>query len=157
MGIMTYIKIGALIVLLAALYGAKSYYDWSQEEIAILNANAVKMELALKQSEEAVTSLRTGIVESQKVHHAVSQKFAKSRKENTRLKDLLGKHDLGFLAAKKPGLIETRVNKGTKNSNRCFEIMSGSPLTRAEREATKPSQINSSCPEIANPNFKVIR
>jgi len=157
MGIFTYLKIGAVIVLLAGLAWAKAYYDNSQAEIAQLKENAVKMELAIKQSEAAVKSMQKGIRDSVQANHAINKKFQRSRIENTRLKDLLGKHDLGFLASKKPGLIETRVNKGTANANRCFEIASGAPITATERAATKPSEINSSCSELANPNFRMAR
>ena len=146
-----------MIVLVAALYGAKSYYEWSQNEITTLRENVVKMEFALEQSEKAIKSLQNGIRETQIVHQTVTTQFQKTRRDNTRLRDLLSKHDLSFLAQKKPGLIENRVNKGTANSSRCFEIASGAPLTRSEREATKPSQINSACPELANPNYKVTK
>ena len=36
---------------------------------------------------------------------------------------------------------------------RCFEIAQGSPLTEEELNATKKSQINAECPNIANPNY----
>lgn len=157
MGIMSYIKIGALVVLLAGLWWAKAYYENSQIEIAQLKENVIKLEIAVQRSEAAVKSLQVGIKKSHKAHDIVTQRFAKARQENSKLKELLGKHDLGFLAQRKPGLIEKRVNKGTRNANRCFEIVSGSPLTQAERKATKPSEINSSCPELANPNFKVVQ
>jgi len=153
MGFMTYIKIGAVLVLVAALWGAKAYFDWSQNEIKVLQGNVIKLEFAVQTNEAAVKSLQIGIKKSHDAHNAVTRKFAKARQENTRLKDLLGKHDLGFLASKKPGLIQRRVNKGTANANRCLEIASGSPLTESERNATKPSTINSSCPELANPRY----
>lgn len=151
---MTYIKIGAVMVLVAALAGAKMYYTWSQEEIHTLQANLIKMELAVKRNEAVIRSLQSGIREAAKTHNTVSRKFAQTRRETTRLKNLLSKHDLGFLASKKPGLIQTRVNKGTANANRCFEIASGAPLMDSERNATKRSEINTSCPELANPRYK---
>ena len=154
MGIMTYIKLGAFMVLIGALWGAKAYFDWSQNEIKVLQGNNIKLELAIEQSEAAIESLQNGIKKSHKAHDTVSRKFAKSRQDNTRLKDLLGKHDLGFLASKKPGMIQKRTNIGTSNANRCFEIVSGSPLTASERNATKPSEINSSCPDLANPRYR---
>lgn len=156
-GIFSYFKIAMVVLLLAALASAAWYYKWSQQEIATLRENVVKLEIAVAQSEAAVESLRNGVKQAVQAHQKVNAQFQRTRKENTRLKDLLSKHDLGFLAAKKPKLIENRVNKGTKNVGRCFEIASGSPLTQQERNATKPSEINSSCPELANPKFKVVR
>lgn len=153
-GITTYFKIAGFLAIVAIVAGCIWYYKWSQEEMQVLRANVIKIELALEQSERALDQMRTDVVAVQVAHKTVSNKFKRSRQENSKLKELLGKHDLGFLAQKKPGLIGNRANKGTNNSNRCFEIASGSPLTQDELNATKPSQINSSCPSLANPNYK---
>ena len=69
------------------------------------------------------------------------------------MRDKLSKHELGALAEAKPGLVQKLVNKGSANAARCFEILTGSPLSESERAATKKSEINSSCPDIANPNY----
>ena len=53
----------------------------------------------------------------------------------------------------KPNLVENIINNATDDVNRCFEILSGSPLTLEEIDATKQSEINASCPAIANPNY----
>ena len=36
---------------------------------------------------------------------------------------------------------------------RCLEIASGSPLTAQELAATKKSEANNECPDLANPNY----
>ena len=41
--------------------------------------------------------------------------FKKNLKEMNRYLDIFKRHDLTKLAAAKPGLIETRINKGTKD------------------------------------------
>lgn len=69
------------------------------------------------------------------------------------LLEKLRRHDMGKLAEQKPALIENIVNDATEDLNRCFEILSGSPLTMEEIDATKPSEINSACSNIANPNY----
>jgi hypothetical protein len=57
------------------------------------------------------------------------------------------------LAEAKPGLVENIVNKASDNAARCFEILTGAELTESERSATKKSEINPSCPDVANPNY----
>ena len=53
----------------------------------------------------------------------------------------------------KTKVIEKIINNATDNSQRCFEILTGSPLTEKEKNATKKSEINPECPSIANPNY----
>jgi len=154
MGILSYIKIAGVLLLLSAIAGAAWYYKWSQAEILVLNKNNMTLEIAVKTNERTIKALQTGIIQAAKAHKRVSNSFAKTRKDNVRLKNLLSKHDLGFLAQKKPGLIQNRINNGTSNSMRCFEIASGAELTDQELNATKPSEINSACPELANPRFR---
>ena len=50
-------------------------------------------------------------------------------------------------------VIEKIINNATDNSQRCFEILTGSPLTEKEKNASKKSEINPECPSIANPNY----
>ena len=64
-----------------------------------------------------------------------------------------GKRDFGKLAIERTKVIERIMNKGGENAGRCIEIASGSPLTEAEINATKKSEINPECPSIANPNY----
>jgi hypothetical protein len=82
---------------------------------------------------------------------------ARAEVENIRVKfnktsDLLGQRDIGTLAVAKPRPVGKILTKGTKNVFRCFELVSGAPLTEKETNAEKPSQLNSSCPSVANPN-----
>ena len=60
---------------------------------------------------------------------------------------------IGKLAIAKTKAIERITNGASALATRCIEIASGSPLTEAEKNATKKSEINSECPSIANPNY----
>ena len=91
----------------------------------------------------------------------VNAKFDKAQDDYSRLEKKFdkvsanfGTRDIGKLAENKPGPIGKVISKASKNALRCFEILSGSPLTESELAATKPSQLNSECPSIANPNYK---
>jgi hypothetical protein len=54
----------------------------------------------------------------------------------------------------KPGLMERVINTGTRNALRCMEISMGAPLTEDEKNATKKSEINPECWNIANPSYQ---
>ena len=50
--------------------------------------------------------------------------------------------------------MERAINRGTKNALRCMEIAMGAELTEKEKNATKKSQINPECSELANPSYQ---
>lgn len=148
--------IGAIAVLLFSMIGgAYWYYTWSQAEIMTLTVNNAKLNDAVVQQKQAIDSLVQDSIAVGEQVTKVNKDFQEARTENNVLRTKLAKHDLAFLAEKKPGLITKIVNKGTDNVGRCFEILSGSPLTEKEIAATKKSEANGSCPDIANPNYKV--
>jgi hypothetical protein len=74
--------------------------------------------------------------------------------ENNELKDKLERHDLELLSFRKPELVERTVNKASDNVNRCFEIMTGSPLTVSEKNAANGREFNSECPWLYEENIK---
>ena len=63
------------------------------------------------------------------------------------------RRDIGNLAVNKPKSIERIERKIEQQRARCFEIAQGSPLTEEELNATKKSQINAECTNLANPNY----
>jgi uncharacterized coiled-coil protein SlyX len=135
------------------------YYHDTQEKIAILHENNAKLEVATTIQKQAIESLEQDIIEAREIVKKTEQLFAAARAQVDDLRDkfnktsaLLGKRDIGTLGQAKPKVIAKVVTRGTKNINRCFEIISGSLLTEKEVNAEKPSQLNSSCPTIANPN-----
>lgn len=53
--------------------------------------------------------------------------------------------DLGKLAEAKAGLVERVVNKGTDKTLRCFEILTGAPLTKSEMKIVEKNPDHSFC------------
>lgn len=141
-------------VVLVACVGAYMYYNWSQTEIKNLTANNEKLTLAVQTQEQTITNLKADGAKQFETLQETNQKFQEARVENDRLKGILGKHNIGFLASQKPKLVEKYVNKGTDDAGRCMELLSGAKHTQAELAATKKSQTNTICPDIANPNYR---
>jgi len=150
-----YIFIAIFAIAASSLGAAYWYYTWSQDEMQVLRENAVKLQIAVDTQKETIKIIKIDAnLAAQIGVKEVTEQYQKARKENNILRNKLAKHDIGFLAAKKPGLVRKIINKGTANVGRCYEIMSGSPLTEQEKTATKRSKINSSCPDIANPAYR---
>jgi hypothetical protein len=146
-----YAMIGVAIATMVA--GFYWYYQDSQKRIMDLMANQAKLEVAVATQEETIKQQQADMKKQAETLKEVNDAFAKAQADKQNLTDKLMKHDLGKLAEKKPGLVEEKINRGTDNVGRCFEILSGAPLTDAERNATKKSEINNECPSIANPAY----
>lgn len=143
---------GAIIMAIA--FGAWKYYVYTQDQIQTYRTNAALAEQAQQQTETVLKEVQANIERMRTEFSITQQKFQDASKRVQILEQKLSEHDLGFLAESKPSLVEIIIDKATQDVLRCFEIESGSPLTQEEINATKPSQINNSCPDVANPNYR---
>ena len=142
------------VVIGAVGFGAWKYYTYTQEQIKVYAVNAAQAEQAAEESQAAFESVQKDLVQVQKQFNEVSEEFANAQSRVDALQVKLSKHDLGQLAQAKPGLVEKIITKASSNVLRCIEILSGSPLTEEEKNATKKSKANNECPGLANPNYK---
>lgn len=134
------------LILLFTMGGFYLYYQDTQKRIAILVENNAKLETAVQTNEQAISSLKANIASANAELNRVNKAFTEARTQNRELTDRLAKHEIGMLAANKPGLVEGIINKASDKALRCFEIMSGSPLTEQERGAKDAKSFNSECP-----------
>lgn len=138
---------GVMLLLMIAMGGAFYWYhNDSQKRMAILHENNAKLNTAVQISEQAVASLQADYARANEQLRLVNQQFAEIRNQNNVLSEKLAKHDLAELGAGRPGLVERLVNRGSRNAGRCFEILSGSPLTEEEKNAKDGRSFNNECP-----------
>ena len=144
--------ISALIII-GTLYLGYAIYDNNQKRISKLVEDNVVYKNAALQNEKAYNKILQDVDELLTEQSKVNSDQEKINNVTNRLLETLRRHDMGKLAKAKPKLIENVVNNASNDVNRCIEILSGSPLTMEEINATKPSQINNACSNIANPNY----
>lgn len=138
---------GLLLVVIMVMGGIGYwYYTDTQERMAILQENNAQLSIAVQTNEETISSLQADYAAIQAENTRINAAYADIRRQNSRLADRLSDIDLGLLAAEKPDSIERAVNRGTVNAGRCFEILSGAPLTEAEINATDGETFNKECP-----------
>lgn len=138
---------GILLLLMLGMAGIGYwYYNDTQARMAILQENNAKLNTAIQISEQAVASLQQNIMLANEQLKLVNKEFAEIRAQNNVLAEKLAKHDLAVLGAGKPGLVQKLVNRGSENANRCFELLSGAPLTEKEKEAKDGKSFNNECP-----------
>jgi cell division protein FtsB len=138
---------GLLLIVIMVMGGIGYwYYTDTQERMAILQENNAQLNIAVATNEETISSLQADYAAIQAENARINAEYAAIRRQNSILANKLADMDLGLLASQRPDSIERAVNRGTLNAGRCFEILSGSPLTEEERNATDGEDFNKECP-----------
>ena len=99
---------------IAALGGAYFYYKDTQARIAQLVENNAKLELVAQTNQETINQMQTDIMVNQQRAEELSGRIREAEVYQDELVAKLRRHNLTMLTEQKPGLIETRVNKATK-------------------------------------------
>ncbi len=136
--------VGALLLAMSALF--YWYYNDTQSRMAVYSENNARLEVAVQTNQQAISELKLQNYLANAELKKVNTAFSASRQENAQLVDRLSKHEIGVLAATKPALVEGIINNASAKALRCFEILSGSPLTDKEMDAKDAKSFNSECP-----------
>ena len=88
------------------------YYLWNENQV--LTANNAALETAVATQEEAIQTLQNDFTLQTEQLGQLQKKSQEAQKEMNRYLDIFKRHNLTKLAAAKPGLIEPRANKATK-------------------------------------------
>ena len=124
------LKIYLLIIVLGlvggSVYGAYYYYKDTQERIRILTENTAKLETAKKMQDATINAM----IEDRERFSALTKELQTNLDKANVYKDVLigklRKHNLAKLSLRKPGLVEKKINNGTKKLFRSLEKISGS-------------------------------
>ena len=108
-------KIYLVLTIIGILTGGWFYMQRLQANIDTLKINNSKLSTAVDSKDIEIKRLNANIVEVKEINTRISEKSAELRSEVIGLRDTLSKHDLGFLAANKPALIENIINKSIQN------------------------------------------
>ena len=106
-------------------FGAKYYYDTTQNKIAVLQDSNAKLELVAETNQSTINRLQEDNAKMNELSKELQSDLAEATKYKDELIEKLQKHDLTRLSLKKPGLIEKRINNGTKELFESFESLTG--------------------------------
>ena len=107
--------------------GGYFYYTDTQARISQLQENNAQLMIAVETNEETIDNMSKQALLSAELSQQLSEKLQVSEASRNRLIEVFGKHDLTRLALRKPGLIESRINNGTKKAFDGIESVSGAP------------------------------
>ena len=130
--------------MLAGAGGGYLYVKKLQKDNAILKVNQIKLETAVEDNNKVIEQQTADLKKIRSTLEVIDEKNRKLQEDKDKLSDRLGKHDIGNLAEKKPGLVEKIINKASDSAVRCMEIASGSPLTEEELNGSP----NRECPSF---------
>ena len=140
--------------------GGLWYVQHLKSENEILTLNNEKLEGAVAQQQAVIEQQLADIKNIQDLNKQLTENNKKLTADLQVANEKFNKvnasgerRDIGNLAVQKPKSIQIIEGRREKQRARCFEIAQGSPLTEEELNATKKSQINAECPNIANPNY----
>ena len=149
------IRLFLIGIVATAIAGGGFYVVKLQKDNAILKANAIKLESAVAEQQTLIENQKKDFQEILNANKKMNELVSVLKKDLEDLDKRFNKknRDVGKLAIAKTKSIERITNGASALATRCIEIASGSPLTEAEKNATKKSEINTECPSIANPNY----
>jgi len=125
------LKVYILIVVLGlvggVVYGGWYYYKDTQARIQILTENSAKLEVATQQQEMTINTLVEDAEKYRELNKELNTKLEAANDYKNDLISKLRKHDLSRLSQQKPGLVEKKINNGTKKLFESFESLTAVP------------------------------
>lgn len=145
---------GIVFVLMLILGGVLyTYYATTQAEIKSLSKSIATLEernitlvKANTQNLKTIDELKLSYEKIQEEYENAQSDFQKIRLHNADLEQRLLEQRLDILALTEPETVETLVNESSLKTMRCFELLSGAPLTEKEKNAENEQEFNSECP-----------
>ena len=123
-----YMLIAVLGLVGGVVYGGFYYYKDTQSRIQILTENSVKLEQAAQTQKQTIDVLIADAEKFAKLNSELQLKLTKANDYKNELIGKLRKHNLTRLSQQKPGLIEKRVNDGTKKLLDDFQSLTTRPV-----------------------------
>jgi len=128
------LKIYILIVVIGlvggVVYGGWYYYKDTQARIQVLTENSVKLEVATKLQKSTIDTLVADAKKYAKLNRKLDSALKKAHDYKNNLIAKLRKHDLVRLSQQKPGLVEKKINVGTKKLFESFESITTVPASK---------------------------
>jgi len=123
------LKIYILVVVVGlvggAVYGGYYYYKDTQSRIQTLTENNAKIMAAKAAQDNTINTLIADREKFDELNKELQLDLDKANSYKNTLIDKLRKHDLAKLSMKKPGLVEKKINNGTKKLFRSLESLTG--------------------------------
>jgi ribosomal protein L3 len=122
MGIQTTIAATAILAIVSGSFFA--YYKVASAEIATLKDNNIRLTIAIEEQKQTIVTIQSKYEQQASSLTSLLSSNSTLSKEKEELSNKLMKHDLEELSRRKPALVETRINNGTKELFDSFVTLS---------------------------------
>ena len=140
-----YIAIFGIVVIVV---GGIFHVSNLQAQLAIERENVKKLETAIEEQKQVINQYQQDIAKQQEINRELQTAAEMQRRDIDGLRKRFSVANLGRLAKVNPDMVQSKINRGSANATRCFEIASGSPLTERERNAKDAKEFNPECPSL---------
>ena len=123
-----YILIVVLGLVGGVVYGGYYFYKDTQARIQTLTENSAKLEQATQTQKQTIDTLIADAEKFAKLNNELQLGLVRANDYKNELIGKLRKHNLTRLSQQKPGLIEKRINNGTKKLFESFESITTPPI-----------------------------
>jgi hypothetical protein len=144
-------KFIAAVIIILMVVAAWFYVKHLESSLDAVKAMNARLEDVVTSQKVAMDNLKNDVIKMNKVQGKYSDKVQVIEKDAQDFEKKLtttkngNTRDLNKIANKKPTAFEKIINRASKDSLRCNEIVSGSPLTADERSGKVK---NSVCPRL---------
>lgn len=109
-----YLMIIIVSLLGGAAFGAKTYYDWSQETITTLRENNLKLKSAAETLQNTVNQMAADAEKNEALNRQLTQELQASREYLNTLRAKFARIDLNMEAITNPQGLEERVDRAVQ-------------------------------------------
>ncbi|ASE99770.1 hypothetical protein [uncultured virus] len=128
-----------MIVVVAVMAGGFFlYYKDTQKKIATLISNNAKLETAVQSQKATIVALEENFDKQSELITSLSVKAQEAEAGYRSLSKKLRRHDMEELSRAKPGLMENKINNGTKKLFDELENITSAP--KPEAKPTPPTK-----------------
>ena len=113
-GLERYFLIGIIVASLVG--GAYAYVSWQSSKIEDLTEDNVRLTEVAERNASAVRSMKAQVARQREQNTQLKEALNKSEETREEMLRIFRDHDLTNLATQKPGLIERRINDGTRKA-----------------------------------------
>jgi len=121
-GIQSTLVAGTLLIIVSGSFFA--YYKVTNAEIASLKDANSKLVMAIEEQKQTIATMQSKYEQQASSLTSLLSSNATLNAEKEELSNKLMKHDLEELSRRKPALVETRINNGTKKLFDSFVTLS---------------------------------
>jgi len=140
LSVIPYIKFTFVLAIIGAV--TFFWFDYKRLQTKSVELESTIQSFEQKVNEQAliIEQVKANVEQQKKVRDDLKKNIEKAQKEVERISNVVKDHDFARIAEKKRTLLEKKINNGTSDVIRCFELVTGT--------VPKQNETNKNCPSL---------